>query len=280
MRPVYPFKKILLNNGEPTEAISPQEMAASLKRVMNDLKAAFFEPDTGRIAYERMQESEEYKAYLNLSHNLKAMDLAKLARREERIAFWINLYNVMVIHGVIALGIRDSVKEVWNFFRRVFYQVGSYSFCPDDIEHGILRGNRRPPYALFRRFKAGDPRLTYIVEPMDPRLHFTLVCGASSCPFIDVYTPENLDWELTVAAQTFINSPGVAVDRSQGSISLSSIFKWYASDFGATQAERLRFIAQYLDNAPDRGFIEDHADRLKIIYQAYDWRLNRGLSET
>jgi hypothetical protein len=250
-------------------------MAAQLKKSMDRLKAAFFETGTGRVAYERIKESEEYQEHLQLSNNLKAMDLGLLARREERIAFWINLYNVIVIHGVIALGVRDSVKEVWNFFRGVYYQVGNYNFSPDDIEHGILRGNRRPPYSLFRRFRGGDPRLNYIVEPLDPRIHFTLVCGSASCPFIDVYTPENLEWELDTASRSFINSSAVVLDRSQNRLSLSSIFKWYGPDFGAGQSERLRFLAGYLDDAEDRRFIEDQADSLKVSYQPYDWRLNQ-----
>lgn len=270
-----PFQKILLNDGKPARDIAPQEMAAELKKTMDNLRVAFFETSTGRIAYERMQQSEIYQDFLKLSNNLKNMNLAGLARREERIAFWINLYNVIVIHGVIALGIRDSVKEVWNFFRRVYYQIGNHNFSPDDIEHGILRGNRRPPYSLFQRFRGEDPRLNFIVEPLDPRIHFTLVCGSSSCPFIDVYTPENLEEELTMASQTFINSGGAVLDRSRRSLSLSRIFKWYARDFGATQAERLRFITRYLDNQQDRAIIEDQADSLSISYQNYDWRLNR-----
>lgn len=271
----YLFKKILLNDGEPTRDIAPQEMAAELKKTMDKLRVAFFETGTGRIAYERMQQSEIYQDFLKLSNNLNTMNLAGLAHREERIAFWINLYNVIVIHGVIALGIRDSVKEVWNFFRRVYYQIGNHTFSPDDIEHGILRGNRRPPYSLFRPFRGGDPRLNFIVEPLDPRIHFTLVCGSASCPFIDVYTPENLEWELDTASRSFINSSAVVLDRALGKISLSSIFKWYAPDFGADQGERLRYIAGYLDNQEDRVFIEEHADSLKVTYQPYDWRLNQ-----
>lgn len=272
--PRYLFKKILLNDGEPRGDISLPEMAAQLKRGMDSLKAAFFDT-TGRVAYERIRESEVYQAHLQLSNNLKAMDLSLLARREEKIAFWINLYNVIVIHGVIALGIRDSVREVWNFFRGVYYQIGGYPFTPDDIEHGVLRGNRRPPHSLFRRFRGGDPRLQYMVEPPDPRVHFTLVCGSASCPFIDVYTPENLEWELDTASRAFINSSAVVLDRSQGQISLSSIFKWYAPDFGADQGERLRFIAAFLDNAADRSFIEENAAGLRVTFQPYDWRLNQ-----
>ena len=273
--PKYLFKKILLNDGKPTRDMPPQEMATALKSAMTTMKGAFFEAGTGRIAYERMRPSEIFQDFLTQSYNLKSMDRGALTRREERIAFWINLYNVIVIHGVIALGIRDSVKEVWNFFRGVRYQIGKHFFSPDDIEHGILRGNRRPPYALFRRFLRGDPRLKFIVQPLDPRIHFTLVCGSSSCPFIDVYTPENLEEELTLASQTFINSKSVILDRSRQSLSLSSIFKWYAGDFGATQGQRLRFMAQYQDNQQDRTFIQDHADALQVTYQNYDWRLNR-----
>jgi hypothetical protein len=273
--PGYVFKKVLLNDGPPWGEISPQEMAGRLKSTMDNLRRAFFEAGTGRVAYERIQQSESYQTYLKLSNNLKAMDLKRLGRREERMAFWVNLYNVIVIHGVIALGVKDSVKEVWNFFRRVYYQVDNYFFTPDDIEHGILRGNRRPPYSLFRPFRGGDPRLDFIVEPLDPRIHFTLVCGSASCPFIDVYTPEHLEEELTMAAQTFVNSGGAVLDRSQERLSLSRIFKWYAGDFGATPAERLRSIARYLDREEDRVFIEEHAHRLKVTYQNYDWRLNR-----
>jgi hypothetical protein len=273
--PRYIFKKILLNDGESGGDLSPQEMAVELKRSMDSLKAAFFETGTGRVAYERIKESEIYQAHLQMSNNLKAMDLKLLARREEKIAFWINLYNVIVIHGVIALSIRDSVKEVRNFFRGVCYQVGDYLFSPDDIEHGILRGNRRPSYSLFRRFPGGDPRLAFVVKPLDPRIHFTLVCGSASCPFIDVYTPENLAWELDMASRAFINSNAVVLDRSRDKISLSSIFKWYAADFGAHQGERLGFIARYLDKEPDRTYIEEHRDTLKLTYQTYDWRLNQ-----
>ncbi len=269
------FKRIFLNKGEPGEEMPPLEMAARLKSTLTAMRGAFFEAG-GRVAYERMKESGIYQDFLALSNSLKTMNLAGLARREEKIAFWINLYNVIVIHGVIALGIRDSVKEVRGFFRKVYYLIGGYPFTPDDIEHGILRGNRRPPYALFRRFGRHDPRLAFTVTPMDPRIHFTLVCGSSSCPFIDVYTPEDLEQELTFAAEAFVNGGGAVLDRTRRAISLSRIFKWYAGDFGASRGERLRFIARFILNEQDREFIEAYAENLKTTYPKYDWRLNRG----
>jgi GH15 family glucan-1,4-alpha-glucosidase len=267
--------RIVLNDGEPRQDIPTKNIAMKLKDSMNILRGAFFDTKRGRVSYERMQRSEAYWEYVELSYSLNKMELKEDKNREDRLAFWINLYNVIVIHGVIKLGIRDSVKEVRNFFRRVQYQIGDLFFTPDDIEHGILRGNRRPPNSLFRVFQGKDPRLQFAIKPVDPRIHFTLVCASSSCPPIEVYTPEKLEKELTIAGETFLNGGGITIDRGKNRVSLSRIFSWYASDFGKTLPERLRFIARYLYNRDDREFLEENAERTKVDYQDYDWRLNR-----
>jgi len=267
--------KIVLNDGEPGQEVSSKEIALRLKDSMNILRGAFFDTKRGRVAYERMRESVVYKEYVELSYTLKKMDFDDLKSREEGIAFWINLYNVIVIHGVIALGIRDSVKEVRNFFRRVQYQIGDLFFTADDIEHGILRGNRRPPNSLFKVLQEKDPRLRFTIKPVDPRIHFALVCASSSCPPIEIYTPEKLERELTIAGETFLNAGGITIDRERNRVSLSRIFKWYGADFGKTLAQRLRFIVPYLYNRDDREYLEEHTEGIKVDYQEYDWRLNR-----
>lgn len=267
--------KVVLNEGEPGRDVSPSEMAPRLKGQMNILRGAFFDTRTGRVAYERMRRSEAYKEYLELSYALKRMNLNALKTREDRLAFWINLYNVLVIHGVIELGIRDSIKEVRGFLKRVQYRIGDMLFSPDDIEHGILRGNSRPPNSVLKQFRMSDERLGYTIEPLDPRIHFALVCASLSCPPVGVYTPEDIDRELDIAARTFINAGGVALDRDAKRVSLSRIFKWYGPDFGDSVAERLRFLARFPYEEGERKFLTKYADTLKVDYQEYDWRLNR-----
>ncbi len=265
---------IILNKGEPRKSIPSKEIAKKLKISMNILRGAFFDTKKGRIAYERMHHSGAYKEYVELSHSLKNMNLNELKSRQEKIAFWINLYNVLVIHGVIELGIRDSVKEVRNFFKRVQYRIGDMLFSPDDIEHGILRGNSRPPNSLFRPFKGKDKRLTFIIKPIDPRIHFALVCASSSCPPIEVYTAEKIDKELNIAGETFLNTGGIIIEKTKKNVFLSKIFQWYGEDFGKNQVEQLRFIAQYLYNRDDREFLQEYEASIKVKYQDYDWRLN------
>lgn len=267
--------RIVLNDGELHQDILPKEIAARLKNSMNVLRGAYFDTQKGRIAYERMQKSQTYAEYLELSYTLKNMDLHELKTTAEKIAFWINMYNVIVIHGVIELGIMDSVKEVRNIFRRIQYQIGDMLFSPEDIEHGILRGNRRPPNSLFKIFGSNDRRLEHSVQELDPKIHFALVCASSSCPPISFYTPEKLDEELTVAGKAFINGGGVKMDRKKNHVSLSRVFKWYGSDFGKTKVERLKFIAQYLYDEVEMQFLIENVKNIKVDYQDYDWRLNR-----
>lgn len=267
--------KIVLNDGEPKQIVASKELALNLKNSMNVLRGAFFNTARSRVAYEKMKVSDAYEEYLELSYSLKTMKLDDLLKREEKIAFWINLFNVIVIHAVIELNIRDSVKEVRNFFRRVCYQVGDMQFTPFEIEHGILRGNRRPPHGLLRTFHKRDERTRYSIDPIDPRVHFALVCASSSCPPIDVYTDERLDDELDISGRTFLNAGGIVIDRDSNLVRISRIFKWYAQDFGKTKEERIMFIAPYLYKDNDRQFLEKNTGDLKVEYQDYDWRLNR-----
>ncbi len=266
----------VLNAGELPKQAEPQEIAPRLKHLMNLLQGGFFQSSAGRVAYEKMRDSDLYEQYRQGARQLRDMDLSVLENRAQRLAFWINIYNVMVIDGVIALGIRDSVREVPRFFRRIRYRIGGQEFSADDIEHGILRGNRRLPNSLFRPFGRSDRRRELVIEKFEPRIHFALVCASRSCPPIGIYQAERLEDQLAVSARTFINSGGLRLDRETSTVYLSEIFRWYADDFGKTAAERLRFAAAFLYRGQDRAFIDENAEELRIDFSPYDWRLNRS----
>jgi len=268
-------KKIVLNDGQPSEVIEAEELVPKLKDAMNIMRGAFFDRERGRVAYEDIKFSDIYKKYVQLSLSLKDFKLRSLTSVKGKTAFWINLYNVLVIHGVIELGIRDSVNEVRNFFRRIRYIIDGQEFTPDDIEHGILRSNSSPPYTPFRVFGKNDSRLESSLEDIDPRIHFALVCASSSCPPIDVYTDEGLDEELDLSARTFINGGGVILDRKNNSVRMSKIFDWYSKDFGSSDEEMIRLIIPYFYNEEEREYILQHVYDIRIEYQKYDWRLNR-----
>jgi GH15 family glucan-1,4-alpha-glucosidase len=270
------FRPMTLNTApQGWEAPAPPEQPAQrLKHDMNVLRGLFYDGQRQRVDYGAIREAEYYRRFCASAAALEHFDPGQLHSDAERIAFWINLYNAMVVHGVVELGIGGSVKEVPRFFSRIGYRIGGTFYCADDVEHGILRGNARPPYRLRRRFRGNDPRLGFIVRRPDPRIHFALVCASRTCPPIDVYTPEELERQLDTSAQVFING-GSRIDRERHELALSTIFRWYRPDFRLDDAGLVRWVARYFYLEEDRRWLEQHAAKMRLRYLPYDWRLNR-----
>ena len=115
---------------------------------------------------------------------------------------------------------------------------------------------------------------------MDPRIHFALVCGASSCPPISIYQADKLDVQLDLAARSFVNGGGVLLNKDEMTLSLSPIFQWYSVDFGGNwmgigkRYAVINYVAQYLADEDDRRFLQEHSEDLRVTYQEYDWALN------
>ena len=172
------------------------------------------------------------------------------------------------------MGLERSVKESPGFSIGSPMRSEDYLFSLNEMEHGILRGNRRHPYRLLRPFRKKDPRLEFAVIPMDSRIHFALVCGARSCPPIGFYEAEQIDFQLQLAAMSFTNSPQVKILPQEGTVLLSQIFKWYRADFGGSHGAILDMLLNFLDEGEKKNFLKENRDRIRIRYQPYDWNLN------
>jgi hypothetical protein len=259
----------VLNDG-PAPAAEPLGIAVAeaLGRAM--LRAIGAHTDgAGRLDYAALRGSAEFAAATAAARRLAGVDPARLADRAERLAFWINVYNALAQHGVVALDVRRTVWQMRNFFGRVSYRVGTEVFSLDEIEHGLLRGNRRrawPPWPALRR---RDPRRALAVDPVDPRIHFALNCGAASCPPVGVYRAAAIDAELDAAARSFVNQE-TAVD-ARGRVTCSRIFKWYGTDFGSP-ASVAAFLAAHLDDGPAREALAA-GQRPCRAYRPYSWAL-------
>ncbi len=207
----------------------------------------------------------------SLSASMMSFDpLRHLAKRSDAIAFWINLYNAMVIHGAMSFHVLRRMTEVPRFFTRTVYDVGGQLFNLDAIEHGVLRANRGHPARLaMPQFMPWDRRQALVLRPMDLRIHFALNCGTVSCPPIRHYTPEHLDQELDLAARSFVAGGGVRVDPHGGGVLLSRIFLWYFLDFGWTRRQQLRTVIGFLDQ--EQRIVVNEAAKKHISYAEYDW---------
>ncbi len=253
------------------------QVAVDLKGAVNSLLATAGNSSGDRLDYRRLAESPAYRRYRTVSASaLRTLDLAALSSREARLAFWIDVYNALVIDAVIAFSVRRSVIEgplgYLAFFRKAAYLVGGHRLNCDDIEHGVLRGNRGHPFILGPQFGPADPRLALVIRPPDVRVHFALNCASRSCPPISAYEAEQIDRQLDLAARSFV-AGDVEVDPSRDIVRVSRIFRWFADDFGGRDGI-LSILHQYLPDDERRRWLEAQGERVRLTYRPYDWRLN------
>jgi len=194
----------------------------------------------------------------------------------EKIAFWINAYNGLTLKAIVdnypitkgglISGLRfpaGSIRQIPGVWDEITNVVMGKPLTLDQIEHEILR-------------KQFD----------EPRIHLALVCAAMGCPPLrnEPYTGARLDAQLEDQARKFFaRSRNFRIDRKNQTVCLSSIFKWFGSDFARKYAtEEFQQVAQ--DLRPVLGFAArylepDDAEYLKnqgyaIEYLDYDWSLN------
>jgi hypothetical protein len=252
-----------------------------LYRLVKMLKEEAFDIERGRVAYARVRTSATYAEYQACARQLRTLDPAALTRREAQLAFWINLYNALIVDAVIQFDVKRSISDVRGFFWRAAYSIGGLRFNAYDIEFGILRANAPHPAIPGPHFAADDPRLRFSLPQRDPRMHFALNCASRSCPPINFYAPGQIDQQLDWATRSFINGGGVEIDRARGEVRLSKIFQWYAPDFGAGwlaishRQQLLNFVANYVSNEDDRAFLEH--GHLRVRFLPYDWSLNQAV---
>jgi hypothetical protein len=254
-----------------------KDPAAYLKRALDEIKISAIDESGTRVNYDSLKHSSAYKHYRNsLSPGMAGFDPTTLKSRGEQLAFWINLYNALVLDAVISLGIQRSVIEGFTgllaFFRRAAYNIGGYRISLDDIENGILRGNRGHPYLPGKQFTAGDPRLDWVIWPPEPRIHFALNCASRSCPPFQVYTADQIEVQLDLATQNFIDA-NILLNPAKQLLVVSSIFQWFKGDFGG-QDGIIPFIIDHLPYDGRRAWLTKYKDIIRLRYKLYDWRLN------
>ncbi|MGQ0619525.1 MAG: DUF547 domain-containing protein [Panacagrimonas sp.] len=187
--------------------------------------------------------------------DLQRTPVSKL-RRDEQRAYWINLYNACTIKLVLDRFPLKSILDIdispglfakgpWGA-RQI--KVEDQTLSLDDIEHRILR-------PIWK----------------DPRTHYSVNCASLGCPNLaaHAFTAANTEILLDAGARAFVNHPrGVRVE--DGRLYVSSIYAWFADDFGGKDARVIEHLGRYAETrlAAQLAAIE------KISGDDYDWAVN------
>lgn len=188
-------------------------------------------------------------AYIAALSRLNPLSLT----RPEQFAFWANLYNAVTINSVLDNWPVRSIRYIRSGirpgpWRRNLVTISGVELTLDDMEHNILRKGWS-----------------------DPRVHYAVNCAAISCPNLPLraFRGATLGPALDAAARAYINTPR-AVSFDGEVLFVSSIYKWYAADFGGSDARVIAHLARYADE-PLKARLQAAT---RIGRDAYDWSIN------
>lgn len=188
--------------------------------------------------------------FRSLISRLEDIDPRKMIH-EEKLAFWINIHNSLVMHAFLAYGIPQNNMKRAFLLLKAAYNVGGHVVSADLIQNTILGCRMSRPGQWLRlllasksKFKAGDDRQAYAVERPEPLLHFALCSGSHSDPAVRVYTPKRLIQELEAAKEEYIRATfGVRKDQK---ILLPKTVESFAKDSGLCPAGIMELVQQSL----------------------------------
>ncbi|XP_050289560.1 uncharacterized protein LOC126727677 isoform X3 [Quercus robur] len=168
---------------------------------------------------------------------------------DEKLAFWINLYNALIMHAYLAYGVPRSDLKLFSLMQKAAYTVGGHSFSAAAIEYVILKMKpplHRPQIALLlalHKLKVSDEQLKSTVDIYEPLVTFALSCGMYSSPAVRIYTAKNVKEELQEAQRDFIRaSVGVS---SKGRLLVPKMLHCFAKGF-VDDANLAVWISHYL----------------------------------
>ena len=163
-----------------------------------------------------------------------------LPTRDAQLALWIDAHNFCVLDGLLqGLGTDLSYGPSsggFGLFRTARCVVGGVPLSPDQIAHGVLRGD--PAYGLTAR----HAHLSSGAGP-DPRIHAALYLGSHSSPPLRAapFSGGVVQQALDRQAARWVDDPR----RGAGPEGISHLFVWFAQDFVALEGGVAAFIHRH-----------------------------------
>ena len=197
---------------------------------------------TGDVNYKAFKaDSDKLDAYLSF---MGKNPIAENASKNEKLAYYINLYNAGTVQLILENYPTKSIKDISRPWDKDWVTIGNDKYSLGDIEHKILR------------------------KMNEPRIHFAINCASYSCPKLlnEAFTAAQMETQLEASATAFINDPKrnkIGAEEAQ----ISEIFKWFKKDF-TTEGSLKTYINKYADSKL--------LPKTKIKYLDYNWSLNES----
>jgi len=197
------------------------------------------------VDYISISDNPKYPLLIEL---LADFDISSLNTGKDKLAFWINAYNIAAVKTIIDNKRPASIKKISTIIKSVWRQeylkIGAKYYSMSEIEHHILR------------------------KMDEPLIHFGIVCASLSCPDLlpKAYYPKTVIMQLRENTRSFLRNEtkGMKIVKTRKLIYISPIFKWFKSDFNGKRG-LIKFLEMYSPY---------ELSEYDIRYLDYNWQLN------
>ncbi len=198
--------------------------------------------DNGNVNYDKINSNKtELDAIIKQFEKLQP---AEKWAKNEKLAYYINAYNVYTLKVVIDNYPTKSIKDIDNAWDNKMITKGKSKISLSDVEHKILR------------------------KMNEPRIHFAINCASFSCPNLlnEAFLPETINKQLETATKSFINDKTKNLITTN-EIKISEIFNWFSGDFKTKKTSLIDFLNTYSTIKIDK--------KAKVKFLDYNWNLNK-----
>lgn len=267
----------------PVGGVGPELMLRTAEELSEQIFRLYrkaVDPKTSNVDYAALRSWDNFHDYLRSARKLRYFDPLLLSELERK-AFFLNIYNSLMIHAIAVMSKPRTMFERISLYNTAAYDIGGRAYTLNMIEHGVLRSNR-PGSGPFAQppFTDNDARKLCSLKSVDPRIHFALNCGARSCPAVRFYAADTLDRTLDSATHAYLQE--IEVDSDKRTITLPKLLQWYMADFSpdGELESVIRWTLPHLDSQKRdviSALLQDKSRRLggyKVVYAGYDWTVN------
>ena len=273
-----------LSNAYAQEASSTQQASSSSAPTFNEKD--FYQPYTkilekyvdlkGFVDYQKLkQRRAELDVFIAGLKGLSP-DVYKSWNQNDKLAFWINIYNVLTVKVIIdhypivpsatnTLAFpSNSIRQIVGAWTGFKHEVMGRSVTLDEINNTILRN-----------------------EFNDPRYHFALCLATIGGAKLrrEVYLGSLIDAQLTDQSKYFLRDASkFHLDAENKQVLISPIFDWYIADFAKVYPNNPQFKRYTKEMAAVLKFLTLHlaseeaaiitSRPLKVSFLEYNWELN------
>ncbi|KAJ3446265.1 electron carrier/ protein disulfide oxidoreductase [Anaeramoeba flamelloides] len=215
-------------------------VSTKLMEILIAIFTSHYSISSKQIDFNQISQSIPFHRFVAATAELQKVKLQFL-REEQTLPFFLNIYNILLLHAAIINGIPPDRNTLRNFLKESKYSIGGLKFSLNDIRDGILRSNKDKKANNY--FKQGDPRSKYCVKKLIPKIHFSLISLTSCRSVIQTYYKEKVHQQMKNSAR--LQLPKMISFKKNGLI-LPKLFQIYSKDFGGSASKAIEWISQFL----------------------------------